>query len=169
MTKWSLNSCMVRLQPLQAAYATTSRWPWSLACWLAWRSRQLQTNVKFVSRNPCQTTRRLAVNAHPHWRFSRCKWDTIPSFWHACHVFDHTTPTAIVHLCLNWENLWEHMGAHPNWLHLVWTCVKHVRKHSIEYHFEHERYHRFGHGKVSTEAVDCVAQETKEMHDSGGT
>ena len=27
----------------------------------------------------------------------------------------------------------------------VWTCVKYVPKQSIPQHFEHERYHRFGH------------------------
>ena len=62
-----------------------------------------------------------------------------------------------------------------------WTCVKYEPKQSTPYHFEHERYHRFGHVssmnrssplrttlntnvitgldmcEVCTEAVHCVA------------
>ena len=69
----------------------------------------------------------------------------------------------------------------------VWTCLKYVPKQSIAWHFEHERYHRFGHVKsmywsspwrgtlntnvitgldmckVCTEAVHCVALWTQTL------
>ena len=39
-----------------------------------------------------------------------------------------------------------HSVAHWTWtLSQGWTCANYVPKQSIAYHFEHERYHRFGH------------------------
>ena len=47
------------------------RGPWPVD-WPEGRNNCI-AKVKLVSRNPCQTTHRLDVNAHPHGRFSPCK------------------------------------------------------------------------------------------------
>ena len=65
-----------------------------------------QTNKQTNKQASKQTNQASKQNNAPILQANPCEWDASTFFWHTCYVFDHTTPTAIFHLRLSWENLW---------------------------------------------------------------